>query len=88
MRSHNREPIPHTCPDIDSLISQLENLRRCNDELRQWGISEAKNVDELESRLEESQEENNTLNEENDLLEKKVNDLEIKLQSIKQTVGV
>jgi len=89
MDKHFREPIKHTCPDIDKLIkeqheifkimdgysnvedvdvlkdiisdienilwnyeSELEKLRRSNDELRTWGISEAKRVDELENELE------------------------------------
>jgi len=81
---HSREPIKHTCPDIDkyikwikyeivndkdlknmnekdlfdaassmssqleSCIDYLEELRRSNETLRNWGIEEANNVDDLE----------------------------------------
>ena len=84
MSSHIREPIKHTCPDIDkyikwikfeivkdrdlknfseqelfdaassmssqleSCIEYLEELRNSNNILRQWGIEEANNFDELE----------------------------------------
>ena len=68
---HHREPIKHTCPDIDKLDevdalqdligdielilwdydSELEELRRSNDELRSWGISEAEEEDKLEEKL-------------------------------------
>ncbi len=88
MGKHNREPIKHTCPDIDKLIigqneifkliknyqkiedvndfkniiseienilwdfeNQLEQLRKSNDTLRDWGISEAEEVDKLENRI-------------------------------------
>ena len=84
---HYREPIKHTCPDIDNLVkglneinkltkgyerieevddlkdliseiqnilwdydSKLEELRRANDDLRNWGISEAQEVDRLEEK--------------------------------------
>jgi len=93
MASHIREPIKHTCPDIDkyikaikqvlykdrelegleyddlysaaadmsyeleSCIDYLEELRASNDELRQWGIEEAENVDELELKIEEIEQE-------------------------------
>ena len=85
---HYREPIEHTCPDIDKLVkgideinkmlrgykkldevddlkdlisdientlwdfdTKLEELRRSNDTLRDWGISEAEQVDKLEEEL-------------------------------------
>lgn len=85
---HYREPIKHTCPDIDKLVkgideinkmlrgyeklneaddlkdlinnientlwdfdTKLEELRRSNDTLRDWGISEAEQVDKLEEEL-------------------------------------
>ena len=87
MKRHDREPIKHTCPDIDkyikwikmeivkdrdlknmdekelfdaasSMSSELENcidyleeLRKSNDTLRQWGIEEAERVDELEEEI-------------------------------------
>jgi hypothetical protein len=88
MSKHNREPIKHTCPDIDNLIKgqseimklirnyqriedidefkdiisnienilwdfedRLEDLRKSNDILRDWGISEAEDVDKLEDKL-------------------------------------
>ena len=86
---HPREPIKHTCPDIDkyikwikweiatdrelkgmdekelydaasSMSSQLENcisyleeLRKSNETLRNWGIEEATNADDLEYELEQ-----------------------------------
>lgn len=89
MSSHHREPIKHTCPDIDKLIKglneiskmtrnyeridevselkdliydleyilsdfegKLEELRNSNDTLRNWGIDEACNVDDLETEKE------------------------------------
>lgn len=92
--SHNREPIGHTCPDIDRLVkgmdeinklirgyekehepenlkeiisqiegilwnydADLEQLRHSNDALRNWGVSEALDVDRLESRIEELEKE-------------------------------
>ena len=88
MGKHHREPIRHTCPDIDKLIKgiseiqkitknfqkideveylkdilsdvenilwdfedKLEELRKSNDTLRDWGISEAEEVDKLESKI-------------------------------------
>ena len=82
--SHHREPIKHTCPDIDKLVKglreiekltknydkvddiddlknilnevesilwgfedRLEELRRSNDTLRDWGVLEAEEVDNL-----------------------------------------
>jgi len=87
IREHNREPIKHTCPDIDKYIKfikmeivkdrdlknmdekelfdaassmsskleecidHLEELRESNDTLRQWGIEEARNVDDLEAKV-------------------------------------
>jgi hypothetical protein len=88
MNRHYREPINHTCPDIDKLIkgqneimkliknyqkiedtedlkdiiseienilwnfdNELENLRKSNDTLRCWGISEAEEVDKLENKI-------------------------------------
>lgn len=86
---HPREPIKHTCPDIDkyikwikweiatdrelksmdenelydaassmssqleSCIGYLEELRKSNETLRNWGIEEATNADDLEYKLEE-----------------------------------
>jgi uncharacterized coiled-coil DUF342 family protein len=86
---HYREPIKHTCPDIDkyikrikfeivkdrdlknmdekelfdasssmssqleSCIDYLEELRKSNDTLRQWGITEADEVDSLNNYVEE-----------------------------------
>ena len=88
MGKHHREPIKHTCPDIDKLIKgqseimklirnyqkiddvdefkdiisdienilwdfeeKLEELRKSNDTLRDWGISEAEEVDKLEDKI-------------------------------------
>lgn len=88
MSKHYREPINHTCPDIDKLIKgideitkltkgyesiedisdlkdilndiesilwnydrELEALRNSNDVLRNWGITEAEEVDKLENKL-------------------------------------
>src|SRR3990167_1057893 len=85
--SHEREPVPHTCPEIDKIIlaidkaqklcenlkgedeegllsrlcdiewelggldDMLEDLREANDALRTWGITEAKEVDDLRQEL-------------------------------------
>jgi len=87
---HPREPIKHTCPDIDRTIKYikivmlkdrdlknlneselfdaasamnieldncidfLEQMRKSNDMLRQWGIEEATRVDDLEYELEQN----------------------------------
>ena len=88
MGNHHREPIRHTCPDIDKIIKglnevqkttkgydridsvdelkdiisdienilwgfedKLEELRKSNDTLREWGISEAEEVDKLEDKI-------------------------------------
>ena len=85
---HSREPIKHTCPDIDkyinwikfeiikdrdlknmdqkelfdaassmssqleSCIDYLEEMRKSNETLRNWGIEEAAKADDFESELE------------------------------------
>lgn len=84
---HHREPIKHTCPDIDKVIKSiekinklshlkgqedfeevkdllsdinsecwgiidvLESLRKSNEDLRSWAITEAKEVDSLEEKI-------------------------------------
>ena len=89
MDKHYREPIKHTCPDIDkyikwikfeivkdrdlknmdekelfdaassmssqleSCIDYLEEMRKSNETLRNWGIEEAANADYFENKLEE-----------------------------------
>ena len=86
---HEREPIKHTCPDIDryikwikseivkdrdlrnmeekelydtassmnsqleSCIDYLEELRKSNETLRNWGIEEADEVDSCKNYIEE-----------------------------------
>lgn len=71
--SHHREPVGHTCPDIDRMIRLLEELRSDNDQLRTWGADEASRVDELETELETLREEvadlNNQLRKAQDQLE-------------------
>lgn len=49
--SHKREPIRHTCPDIDSAIAIMEKLRSSNEELRAWGENEADEVDSLKDEV-------------------------------------
>ena len=39
--------------ELDGCIDFLEQMRKSNDTLRQWGIEEATRVDELEFELEE-----------------------------------
>ncbi len=36
---------------LEECIDYLEELRKSNDTLRQWGIEEARNVDDLEARV-------------------------------------
>lgn len=44
-------PIRYTCPKIDHAIAILEELRNDNDELRQWGLSLEKELDEAKSEI-------------------------------------
>ncbi len=44
-------PVPYTCHKIDHAIAILEELRNDNDELRQWGLSLEKELDEAESEI-------------------------------------
>jgi len=80
---HYREPIRHTCPQIDDVIERLNNvvsetsrdledLRKANDMLRQWGIEEAEKVDELDN--------------ENDKLRKEIKDLETDIENYKYEI--
>lgn len=77
--SRNREPVGHTCPDIDKIISILENIRSANDELRTWGNKEAQRVDELEGQVSD-------LDEENDTLQARINELESEIDNLKNKI--
>lgn len=72
--SHDREPVRHTCPDVDAALDHvssstrvlndaedslrsigriLEDLRKSNEKLREWGCEEADRVDELKQEIED-----------------------------------
>lgn len=72
--SHDREPVRHTCPDVDAALDHvssssrvlsdvedalrsigrlLEDLRKSNEKLREWGCEEADRVDELKQDIED-----------------------------------
>lgn len=61
-------PIGYTCHKVDHAIAILEELRSDNDELRQWGLS-------LERELDDAQDEINDLKKMIMALENQIEDL-------------
>jgi len=62
----------YTCPQIDSAIDMLEDLRKSSDEVRQWARRKA---DELEGAQEEIS-----------ALETKVSELEDEVETLKDRI--
>lgn len=70
----SREPkLPkNTCPDIDFIISTLEQLREANSLLREYGEWHRYRADDLEKELEELKSDYAELEEANIKLEEKL----------------
>lgn len=50
-KKHAPEPPPYTCPYIDDVITDLENLRNQNDELREYAKYWKKQVESLSEEI-------------------------------------
>lgn len=122
---HYREPIKHTCPNIDwtqdsvrniltelryivtdtepvyieramnnvesivnDVVSKLEELRRSNDTLRQWGIDEASRADELEEMLDDVESKYSDECSENAALKQKIKELENEVEELNNMVQI
>ena len=82
MKARFREPIKHTCPDIDSIIAMLEKLRQSNATLRDWGFDEANRVDELEEELSDKDKEIERLFDEVDKRDDTIKKLEDEIKEL------
>lgn len=82
MKMFSREPIPNTCPDIDEMISLLENLRDCNSKLREWGNKEAGRVDELENEVDDLKKAIDKLENYNEALQKDLDTAEDRISDL------
>ena len=76
--AYRNAPVRETCPSIDGIISELEELRASNSKLRDWGAEEYDRAEEAEQKLSEAED---TISE----LEDAINDLRGELEAINQS---
>lgn len=74
MRTRDNAPVGHTCPNIDEMISMLEDLRTSNSALRGWGQENYNELDKAKDRIEDLLDEIKSLETIIQELEEKQND--------------
>ena len=71
-------PVSETCPDIDKVISMLEELRSANQKLREWGSDLYDKAQQLESDLDEAKDTISDLQSEVDSLNEELKEVATK----------
>ena len=67
-KAYQAAPVSETCPQIDAIISHMEELRKANAKLREWGAELYDEKEQLESDLEEAKDTSSELHDELDSL--------------------